>query len=43
VMGIADQASFEPLFIWRDELYRRLGRVITNTKPFSGSETIPLD
>jgi glutathione S-transferase len=43
VMGIADQASCEPLFIWRDELYRRLGRVITNTKPFSGSETIPLD
>ena len=43
VMGIADQASFEQLFIWRDELYRKLGRVVTNMKPFSGNETIPLD
>jgi glutathione S-transferase len=43
VLGIGDQTNFEPLFSWRDELYRKLGRVVTNTKPFSGSETIPLD
>ena len=27
VAGIADQASFEPLFSWRDGLYRSLGRL----------------
>jgi len=26
VAGIADQPAFEPLFRWRDELYRTVGR-----------------
>lgn len=43
VMGIADQAVFEPLFIWRDDLYRKLGRVAIESPPFEGNETISID
>jgi hypothetical protein len=42
-MGIADQAVFEPLFIGRDELYRKLGRVVIDSPPFEGNETISID
>ena len=43
VIGIADQAVFDPLFIWRDELYRKLGRVVKESPPFDGNETISID
>jgi glutathione S-transferase len=42
VAGVADQPRFEPLFEWRDELYRTLGRRPDGSEAASPVEAMPV-
>ncbi|MEL0170751.1 MAG: glutathione S-transferase family protein [Synechococcus sp.] len=42
VAGVADQPRFEPLFQWRDELYRTLGRRPDGSEASAPAEAMPV-
>ena len=42
VAGVADQPRFEPLFQWRDELYRTLGRRPDGSEASTPAEAMPV-